>query len=601
MRFLGKLRRESSQALGAGIALTLLLAVACGAAATATPAPTGTPQPPVAQVATPTPAAKPAAAPTATPIPALGRTPAPAVSPGKVTLMTSNLGTERFDGTYGSMGTDYGRAIHGFLVSWDLKDGRMVIIPGIATKWEISSDGRTTTYTIRKGVKFHDGTELTGEDVLWSLRHFMGPQAKDYGKGPVGITYSKIMDRIEQTGPERVSVTTKVPSPELAEYASEGAGGPSVGLVLPKRATLHDEEAAAAYDRNPIGAGIIRLVKHVPSDVMSFERFADHYQQPKNGFPSDKRLNFSLLDLRLAPEEATRVAALRAGEADIARVTLGARKQVEAGGGRLVFGQEGTAFAVFQHGCWKPQFPCHDKRVRQALNYAIDKELMRDKLYGGPEVMQVKGWNEVTGSTIGYSPDLDPYPFDPVKARQLLAEAGYPGGKGFGNLIVNTVESPYVTLLPESAQLGADFWRRELGLDVEVKVRDHAALVSERTLNPQALHGQIWWRDNDTRLDAAGILRARYLNLETLESGGPATNSHNDPELFALMEKALSVFDPVEKEKVLNSTYRRVRDEAYGISLGYVNIPWGVGPRIARWEPYPLAQYASALHTITLK
>ncbi len=588
----GKFKPEVSQILSGVATGLLLVGVACGAAATATSTP------PVVQVATPVPTARLAA----TPSPTRAPTPiaAPAVNPGKVTLMVASFGNERFDATYGStVGKEYHKAFHGFLLSWDFKDGRMVISPGIATRWEISSDGLTWTYTIRKGVKFHDGTELTAEDVLWSLQHGIGPQARDYSKHSVGINYSKIMDRIEQTGPDRVSVTTKVPAPELPIYISENEGGAGVGVALPRRATLHDEKEELAYDRNPIGAGIIKLVKYVPLEVMTFERFADHYYQPKNGFPTDKRLNFSLLDLRVIPEEATRVAALRTGEADIGRVSLVTRKQVEAGGGRLVFSPEGVAFDVQQHGCWKPQYPCHDKRVRQALSYTLDKELMRDKLYGGPEVMQVKGWTStVTPSTIGYSPDLDPYPFDPVKARQLLADAGYSGGKGFGKLIVNTYEDPLIPLLPEAAQLGADLWRRELGLDVEVRALDKVKLNSIRTLTIENLDGQIGWTANNTRLDPAGQTRTFYL---APQPGGPYARLHNDPELFALVGQAMAVFDPAEKERAFNSLYRRLRDESYDISLGYLNVPWGVGPRIAKWQPYPLAEYASALHTIALK
>ena len=370
--------------------------------------------------------------------------------------------------------------------------------------------------------------------------------------------------------------------------------GSSSGAVYPKRATLHDVKEEAAYDRNPIGAGFMRLVKQVPADSMTLERFADYYDQPKNGFPTDKRVNFSLLDLRLVPEEATRVAALRAGDADIAPVTLGARKQVEAGGGRLVFGQEGAYHFVRLMGCWKPQFPCHDQRVRQALNYAIDKELMRDRLYGGPEVMQVKGWAFVSPSSIGYSPDLDPWPFDPVKARQLLAEAGYPGGKGFGKLVINTYVSPSLPLMPEAAQLAADFWKRELGLDVEVRVGDAGALLRDFLRN-EDLYGTVFWRDNETKADGGGSLRSQY--------GTPTgyNRAHDDPELFAMAKKAQAVFDPVEREKVLNSAYRRLRNEAYDILIGYTNLPWGVGPRIRTWEPYPLSFYPSALHTINLK
>src|ERR671914_227233 len=580
------------------LAIIMVLAVACGTAEA--PDPTAMPE------ATSAPADEPTAAPgvgeTSQPTPTPGMAVPPAeveVNPGKVTLMTNDLGTERFDGTYGSMGQDYARTFHGFRVSWDRspEGGGMVTIPGIATKWEISPDGLTTTFTIREGVKFHDGTEVTAEDVLWTLQHYMGPQARDYAKGTVAINYSTIMDRIEQTGPNQVSVTTKVPSPELATYTAQGAGGSSGGVVMPKRATMHNEQEVEAYDRNPIGAGPMKFVSHVRAQSMTFERFEDYYHQPENGFPNDKRLRFAELDLLMIPEEATRVAAIRAGDADMGRISLQAREQVEAGGGRLVFVQEGVTIEPHQYGCWKSHVPCYDKRVRQALNYAIDKELMRDTLFGGPDAMQVKGWWVVTPSTIGYSPELDPFPYDPDKARQLLAEAGYPDGNGFGKLIVWTQASPYLPLLPESAQLGADMWRRELGLDVEVRVGDPSTLTQDTALNPQIFDGQILWRDQDSRLDAAGILRLFYL---TPQLGGPATRLHNDPELFVLVEEAMAAIGREEEEEVLNRTFKRLREEAYQIPVGYVNVPWGVGSRIEKWEPYPLAQWASALHTITL-
>ena len=242
-------------------------------------------------------------------------TPAPSmemVYSGQVTVMTNNFGSERFDSVYGSAGKDI-KDIAGHLVSRDLIDGASVTVPGIASRWELSDDGLTTTFTIRRGVKFHDGSELTAEDAAWSLQHCMGPEAKNYITNAVCIGYSSNMDRIEQLTIDQVEVASTVPIPEMWGYGSKGSGGHMVGRVIPKRDTLWNEEEAQAYDRNPIGAGLIKLVEHRQGESMTFERFEDYYYQPANGFPTDHRLQFNLYKVVAAPDASTRIAALRAG------------------------------------------------------------------------------------------------------------------------------------------------------------------------------------------------------------------------------------------------------------------------------------------------
>jgi peptide/nickel transport system substrate-binding protein len=336
----------------------------------------------------------------------------------------------------------------------------------------------------------------------------------------------------------------------------------------------------------------MKLVDHTPAQVMKFERFNDFYYQPANGFPEDKRVNFQTLELYLVPEEATRVAALRSGEADIVPASLSTKDQVEASGGRFVFGQEGVYVQVKLLGCYEPQHPCHDKLVRQALDYAIDRELIRDTLYS-PEVFQVKGWTVITPSTFGYTPALDPTPFDPNKARQLLADAGYPGGEGFGKLILNTFPSTAMPHQVESAQLGAEFWKRELGLDVEVRVGDSTGVKEMRAAGE--LNGQVLWRDNETRKDAMELTADNYGDPES------SNRLHEDPELFSTVQKTVQILDLDKRVEASTELYPRLREEAYDLSVGYVNIPWGVDPRVETWEPYPLALYPSALHTISLK
>jgi peptide/nickel transport system substrate-binding protein len=327
---------------------------------------------------------------------------------------------------------------------------------------------------------------------------------------------------------------------------------------------------------------------------MEFERFDDYFYQPANGFAEDRRVKFQAMDMYLVPEESTRVAALRSGEADIVPASLATKGQVDAGGGRLVFGQEGVYVWARFLGCYEPQHPCNDKRVRQALDYALDKELIRDQLYGGPEVFQVKGWVVVTPNTIGYTPEIDPWPQDVERARQLLADAGYPDGEGFGRLIVNTWPSTAMPFQVEAAQLAADMWRRELNLDVQVNVGDSTGL--DDRADAGELNGQILWRENESRKDAAILMQSAYADPENQTS-----RRHGDPEIFQLAREPQGVLDLEEREVAYQELYQRLREETYEFGVGYVNIPWGVGPRVSTWEPYPFSLWLSALHTISLE
>jgi peptide/nickel transport system substrate-binding protein len=580
----GKVKSKTLPVTLSGM-IMIVLAVACGGAPAA-PDPTAAPAAEPTAVRDSGETSQPTAAPQVADPPTEVE-----VNPGKVTIMVGDLANERFDyihegGGPGAHG--YGRLLHAFLIS---TNERTEFIPGVATHWGISDDGLTWTFTIREGVTFHDGSELTPDDALWGLEHAIGPRAFEYiTVATTAINYSRKVDRIELSGPNEVSVITKEIVTELPVLVGEARG--LYSLLMPKRTELYNAEMETAYDNSPIGAGPMRLANHVKAQVMTFERFDDYYYQPDNGFPEDKRPNFQSLDMYLVPEEATRIAALRSGEADIVPASLASKEQVEAGGGRLVFGQEGSYVNVMLHGCWQPQNPCSNKGVRQALDYAINKELMRDTLFGGPEVFQTKGWGPVTPSTIGYTPELDPI-YDPDKARQLLADAGYPGGEGFGKLIVNTEPSSAMPFQVESAQLAADMWRRELGLDVEVRVSDRTGNKERERVGEMS--GQVYWRDNEARIDASSSVSGNYADLEA------ADRLADDPELLRLVQETFNILDAGERAEASKKLYQRLREESYELSVGYANIPWGVGPRILTWKPYPLAPFVTALHTLTLK
>jgi peptide/nickel transport system substrate-binding protein len=515
----------------------------------------------------------------------------PPIIQEKLTILVGSWGG-RFAPLYDNDCHAYGINHGGFLIR---SDRNRQYIDGLATAWAVSADGLTWTFTIRDDATFHDGTPVTVEDVEFTWRQTWGPGALDVATSPTASANAINTSNIEISGTNQVSVTHHELNPSFLNSMSDATSS-CQGVVLPKHFwdgyEVHDQGRALAYDQNPIAAGPLRIREIRPGELMAFESFADYYAK-------DRAIKIQNVNLIKAPEEATRVAALRAGEADIVPVSLAYREQVEAGGGRLLFGPEGNYISVRLDGCWHDSdFSCGDKRVRQALEYAIDKELIRDRLYGGPEVFQVKGWAHVTPSSIGYSTHLNPYLYDPDKARRLLAEAGYktltnPEGKDFGKLIVNTWVSSSIPLLPESAQLAADFWRRELGIDAEVRVGDEALIKAIR--RDGGLAGQVTWGDNRDRLDGYSISRSNYATPEQTD------RLSNDPELHALAKATLSVTDLTERPQAMNQLYRRLRDETHELGIGYANIPWGVGPRVESWTPQPMALYPSALHTAILK
>jgi ABC-type transport system substrate-binding protein len=148
-------------------------------------------------------------------------------------------------------------------------------------------------------------------------------------------------------------------------------------------------------------------------------------------------------------------------------------------------------------------------------------------------------------------------------------------------------------LQKEAAQLAAEFWRRELGLDAEVRVGDSTAIRGAWAAGE--LIGQIIWRDNETRRDAASSLLTGYADLES----GPLRSK--DPELVRRPQEVAQIVDEKERTQAQTAFYPVLRDASYEIAIGYVNIPWGVGPRVETWEPYPLSPNISALHTVRMK
>jgi len=146
----------------------------------------------------------------------------------------------------------------------------------------------------------------------------------------------------------------------------------------------------------------------------------------------------------------------------------------------------------------------------------------------------------------------------------------------------------------EAAQLAAATWKKELGLDVEVKVVD--VNTQDSLLTSKQLEGQVLWREGANKSDSASSVLIFF--------GDPKSKNmmlKDDQALIAAVQQANASLDPQQRLSALSAVYVRLQDESYKIQSGYLNVAWGVGPRIGPWQPYPLTVWPSALYTLRFK
>src|SRR4030095_2823943 len=192
-------------------------------------------------------------------------------------------------------------------------DGQPTQQGGLASKWENSADHKRWTFYLRKNVKFHNGDEVTSEDVKFSLQRNMGKRSTTGYAGPLRT----LIQDIETPAPDRVVIVTKEPTPIIPTYPSRSLS--TEGMVLPKK--YIEANGDDAFARKPVGSGPYRFVEQVTGAHIKMTAVDNHW---RIGTPKYKNLTF-----RLVPEETTRIALLRRGEVDVADVSRERVKELE--------------------------------------------------------------------------------------------------------------------------------------------------------------------------------------------------------------------------------------------------------------------------------
>src|SRR4051812_42612875 len=271
-------------------------------------------------------------------------------------------------------------------------------------------DDKTLDFELRKNVKFHNGQPLTADDVVYTLNLV---SSKDYNaRYQIAVEW---IEKAEKLGDYAVRLHMKSPNPVALEMLAGNLP------IYPK--AYYEQAGSQGMGVQPVGAGPYKLVELTPGRRYVFERFEDYYDGSPKGRPAIKRVI-----ARILPEANTQYAELINGGLDwIWRVPPDDARNISRQPNIKIQSAEIMRFAYI---AMDPQFaggksPMADVRVRRALNYAVNKEAIMKALVGGASRVIDSACNPLQ---FGCATDVPKYPYDPAKAKALLAEAGHPDG-----------------------------------------------------------------------------------------------------------------------------------------------------------------------------
>ena len=393
------------------------------------------------------------------------------------------------------------------------------VTPALAEKWE-KIDDLTWKITLRKDAVFHNGEPVDAAAVKFSFDRINKESLKSPNKGKLSaFTELNVID--DHT------ITIKTAEP----YAP---GLYMLGYYLPIVPPKYIQEVGdEKYNTDPVGSGPYKLSKWVRGEEIVLERF-DKYYGPK---PAYKTVIF-----KANPEEASRIAALMTGEVQVVSgIPVHQRKKILDSGKAYLTDQMGV-MPYMGINTYEPPFD--DVRVRQAVNYAIDKELISKALFDGKAIICA---GPISPRTFGHDPNLKPYPYDPAKAQSLLKEAGHPDG-----LDVRLAYPTYMSQIQEQAEaIAANMSKAGFRVTLEPFER---AVMWERYKGKQHQLYIYWW-DDAPEPD-------RY--MYSLFNSKSRDYYYKNEAVDALLDKGRTIMDRAARAKV----YAEIDD------MLYKDCPW---------------------------
>ncbi len=480
----------------------------------------------------------------------------------RIAMTTSDVPTTGGIPDNGSEGGRFaGYPIYDALVNWDFTrtDAPADLTPGLATEWSVDpADPKRWIFTLRAGVRFHDGSLLTADDIIWNFDRHLNKDAKHYDKASASYaTYTSQVAAYEKLGDDKIVLTTKVPYSMLPYLISR------VFIVSPRQYEAVGSDWLA-FQAKPSGTGPFKVVSVTRQTSIELERNADYWDATR--IPKVEKLV-----LMPIPDANTRVAALRSGQVDWIEFPMpDSIPSLQAAGFQIVT-------KPYLH-VWSWRFnlvedgPLKDVRVRQALNYAIDREGMVGLLNGTavPAVGIYAKENKFFGEP------ANAYGYDPEKAKALLAEAGYGPDKPFDvSVLLPTAGSGNMVPLPMAEFIQQSL--AEFGVNVRYEVADWGTVLQGMRTAPGT--AGVPHRDAINHGQPFGDPTNFYSNVTSM--GGTSNwGQYRNEEADRLMAEAFSTFDKDKQDALIARAHAIVVDEAPRLFIVHDLNPRAMAPNV---------------------
>ncbi len=425
------------------------------------------------------------------------------------------------------------------------KDGTLEVEPALATDWTISEDGNEYIFTLRDDAQFHDGTPVNADAVVFTFDRMLDEAHPfhDTGPFPLSFFFSAVED-VEALDEKTVKFTLNAPyAPFLSNLAY-----PTGLIVSPEAVKAQGKD----FGRNPVGSGPFRFAEWESNAKVVAVRNDDYW----GGAPGLEALVF-----RPITDANTRVAEMLSGGIDVMVEIPPDSVQSFDGNGFALHEQAGPHlwFLILN----AKEGPFADKRMRQAINYAIDKQTMVDQILQG--TAEVASGPTPPAFAWAYNENLQPYPYDPEKAKALIEESGNTGAKL--TFYVTEGGSGMLDPVPMATAIQADL--AKVGLDVAIETYEWNTFLGQ--VNPglegKADMAEMAWMTNDPDT-------LPYLALRTEawpDKGGFNSGYYSNPEVDRLLEAARSATDQAERAKL----YKEMQE------IVYEDAPWAF---VANWK-----------------